>query len=107
MKACSNGPGHMTKMVAMPIYGIQTLKIFFAGTERQMILKLGMQHRVLQYCQVCSSDAPDLTLTYFTARSNSFPYAFVWEKFKTMDFSETVVVYEVGRCSHLGEYMYM
>ena len=63
-----------------------------------MILKLGMQHRELQYCQVYSSDAPGLTLTYFTARSNLFPYAFVWEKFKTMDFSETVVVNEV--CSY-------
>ena len=25
MKVCSNGPGHMTKMAAMPIYG-KTLK---------------------------------------------------------------------------------
>ena len=33
-----------------------------------------------------------LTLTYFTARSNLVPYAFVWEKGKTMDFSETIVV---------------
>ena len=34
-----------------------------------------------------------LTLTYFKARSNLVPYAFVWEKGKTiMDFSETIVV---------------
>ena len=35
------------------------------------------------------------------------PYAFVWEKVKTMDFSETIVVYDikVGRCSQLNEYM--
>ena len=32
-----------------------------------------------------------LTLTYFTARSNLVPYAFVWEKGKTKDFSETIV----------------
>ena len=25
-KICSNGPGHMTKMVAMPIYGKKTFK---------------------------------------------------------------------------------
>ena len=31
---------------------------------------------------------PGLTLTYFTARSNLVPYASVWEKGKTMDFSE-------------------
>ena len=65
-----------------------------------MTLKLGMQHWV-EYYQVCSNDDPELTLTYFTARSNLVPYAFVWEKGKTMDFSETVVVYDVKvvRCS--------
>ena len=41
------------------------------------------------------------------ARSNLVPYAFVWEKGKTMDFSETIIVYDikVGRCSQLNEYM--
>ena len=29
------------------------------------------------------------------ARSNLVPYAFVWEKGRTMDFSETVVVYDL------------
>ena len=33
--------------------------------------------------------------TYFTARSNLLPYAFVWEKGKSMDFSETIVVYDL------------
>ena len=56
-----------------------------------MTLKLVMQHWVLEYYQVCSNDDPGLTLTYFMARSNLVPYAFVWEKGKTMDFSETVV----------------
>ena len=74
-----------------------------------MTLKLGMQHRVLEYYQIYSNDASGLTFTYFTARSNLVPYAFVWEKVKTMDFSETIVVYvydiKVGRCSQLDEYM--
>ena len=35
-----------------------------------MTLKLGMQHRVHKYYQVCSNDDPRLTLTYFTAWSN-------------------------------------
>ena len=50
---------------------------------------------------MCSNDDPGLTLTYFTARSNLVPYAFVWEKGKIMDFSETVVVddIKVGRFS--------
>ena len=60
-----------------------------------MTLKLGMQHWVLEYYQACSNDDLGLTLTYFTARSNLVPYAFVWEKGKTMDFSETIVVYDL------------
>ena len=66
-----------------------------------MILKLGMQHRVLEYYQVCSNDDPELTMTYLRARSNLVSYAFVLEKGKTMDFSVTIVVYDVkvGRCS--------
>ena len=43
-----------------------------------MTLKLGMQHQVLKCYQVCSNDDPTLTLTYFTARSNLVPYAFVF-----------------------------
>ena len=58
-----------------------------------MTLKRGMQHWVLEYYQICSNDDPELTLTYFMARSNLVPYNFVWEKGKTMDFSETIVVY--------------
>ena len=66
-----------------------------------MTLKIGMQHWVLDYYQVCSNDDAGLTWTYFTARSNLVPYAFVWEKSKTMDISETIVVYDVkfDRCS--------
>ena len=86
---------------------VKTLKILFSGTKKPMTLKLGMQHRVLEYYQICSNDDPGLTLTYFTAKSNLVPYAFVWEKGKTMDFSETNVVYDVrvGRCSQLNDYM--
>ena len=60
-----------------------------------MTLKLGMQHQVLEYYKICSNDDSGLTLTYFTARSNLVPYAFIWEKCKTMDFSETIVVYDL------------
>ena len=57
--------------------------------------------RVHKYYHFCSNYVPELTLTYLTIRSNLVPYAFVWEKGKTMDFSETIVVYDVkvGRCS--------
>ena len=60
-----------------------------------MSLNFCMQRRVLEYYQICSNDDPGLTLTYFTARSNLVPYAFVWEKGKAMDFSETSVVYDL------------
>ena len=70
-KVCSNVPGHMTKIAAIPIY-VKNLKKsnFFSGTKRLVTLKLGMQLWVLEYYQVCSNDYPELTLTYFTARSN-------------------------------------
>ena len=72
-----------------------------------MTLKLGMQNQVHEYYQVCSNDDPGLTMTCFTARSNLVPYAFVWGKGKTIDFSETIVVCDIkiGRCSQLDEYM--
>ena len=47
MKVYSNGPGHMTKTAAMPIYDKK-----ISGTKSPMTLKLGMQHRVLEYYQV-------------------------------------------------------
>ena len=56
-----------------------------------MTLKLGMQHRVHEFYQICSNDDPGMTLTYFMARSNLVPYAFVSGKGKTIDFSGTIV----------------
>ena len=53
------------------------------------------------FCQVFGS------LQMRWAMSNLVPYmyAFVWEKVKTMDFSETIEVYniKIGRCSQLNE----
>ena len=72
-----------------------------------MTLKVYMQHQVHEYYQYCSSDDPGLTMTYFALKSNLVPYDFAWEKVITMDFSETIVVYDikVGSCSQLNEYM--
>ena len=61
-----------------------------------MTLKLGMQHWVLKYYQIPSND--DLGWpwpNFITARSKLVPYAFVWEKGKTMNFSEIIVVYDL------------
>ena len=60
-----------------------------------MALKHGMQYRMHKYYQVYSNDNSELTVTYCTARSNLVPYAFVWEKGKTTDVSDTVVVYDL------------
>ena len=65
-----------------------------------MTLNLGMLHRVIEYYEVCSNDDPGLTFTYFMARSNLVRYAFVWEKGKTMDFSETIVVCDLKLATH-------
>ena len=45
--------------------------------------------------QVLPNGDTGLTLTNLTARSNLVPYAFVWEKGKTIDFPETIVVYDL------------
>ena len=45
MKIPLHDAGHMNKMAAMPIYGINTLKIFFPGTSGPISMKLGMKHQ--------------------------------------------------------------
>ena len=67
-------------------YVVKTFKKIFSGTQRLMTLKLGMQHWLLEYYQVCSNDDHGLTLTYFMARSNLLPYAFEWVKGKKNGF---------------------
>ena len=38
------GPGHMTKLAAMPIYILKIIKNFFSRTISEMALKLNRQH---------------------------------------------------------------
>ena len=90
IKVCSNGPGHMTKMAAMPIYGknMKNSSLEPKGWWPWKFVCCIGYSRTTKFVQMMT---PRLTLTYFTARSNLVPYAFVWEKVKTMDFSETIV----------------
>ena len=44
VKIRTNCYGHMTKMVATPIYGKTYLNIFFSGTKTPMVLGLTMSH---------------------------------------------------------------
>ena len=76
---------------------------FHGMGERKFVQMVQVTLRIWPPCP----DDTGFTLTYFTARSNSVPNDFVQEKGKTMDFSETIVVYDikVGRCSQLNEYM--
>ena len=45
-----------------------------------MILKLGMYHLGLKLYRVYINDDPELTLTYFTSRSNWATCTFEWGK---------------------------
>ena len=64
-KVCSNGPGHMTKMAVMPIYG-KNLKNLLLRNQKATELETCMQHWILEYCQVCSNDVPGLTSIYYS-----------------------------------------
>ena len=70
MQIHQHNAGHMTKMVAMPISGKNTLKIFFLGTIGPNLMKLCMKHQRPKLFSFCSNYDPGLTLTYFMARSN-------------------------------------
>ena len=80
--------GHMTKMAAMPIYGINPSKIF-SGTGGPTSKKLGVKHLWLKYYNVyinhdpvmtCINHDPVMTLTQFMARSIWVGHAFKWGK---------------------------
>ena len=90
LESCLNGPGHLTKMAAMPIY----------GKNRKNLLLRNQKAEDLETWYTASG-APSTTKFVFMARSNLVPCAFVWEKGKPMDFSETIVVNDIkiGRCS--------
>ena len=82
--------GHMTKMATTPIYGKKPLNIFFSGTKRPMALGLGMKHWGCGFYQISTNDESRLTLTYFMARKNLIPNAFIWENLKFAHFSITL-----------------
>ena len=89
------------------IYGKNHFKIFFSRTGKPISTKLGIKHRGLQPIIVCSNDDPVVTLTYFTARSNLVAKAFLKEKVKTVDFSETIAASDLNFCRsrHLIKYI--
>ena len=104
MKVCLNGLCHMTSMAAMPIYGKNLKKSSSLEPKDnwpwKFVCSIGYSS-TSKFAQMMTLSLP------WPARSNLIPYAFVWEKGKIMDFSETIVVYDikVGRFSLLNEYM--
>ena len=78
VKICTNCYGHMAKMVATPIYG----KIFKYLLWNQNDNSLGTYYvaLVMWSLPVCTNDESRFTLTYFMARSNLIPNAFITGK---------------------------
>ena len=113
-KVCSNGPGHMTNMAAMSIFD-KNIKISSSLEPKcrwpWMFVCSIEYSSTTKFVQMMTLGLfkwwPWVDFDLFTARSNLVPYAFVWEKVKTVDFSETIIVYDikVGSCSQLNEYM--
>ena len=81
IKIYSNVPGHMTKMASRSIYGKNLQKSPSSEPKRLMTLKLGIQHWVLKYYQICSNFDTGLTLTIFMTWPNLFPNASAWVKY--------------------------
>ena len=104
MKACSNGPGHMTKVAAMPIYGKNLLLWHRKADDHETWHAASSTHVLTSLFKGCPR--VDLDLFYGKVKFGTL-WAFISEKIKTMDFSGTIVVCDikVGRCSQLNEYM--
>ena len=66
-----------------------------------------MYNRGLLPIIVCTNDDTGVNLIYFTTSSNLVTKAFLWEKVKTVDFSESTAPCDlkVGRCRQLIEFM--
>ena len=99
MKVCSNGPGHMTKMAAMPIYG-KNLKNLHWNQKADDL--------ETWYAASCARVLPSLFKWWpwvdhdlFYGKVKFGPLCFCMGKGKTMDFSEIIVVCDirVGKCS--------
>ena len=90
MKTNQHNAGHIIKIAAMPIYGKNTLKIFFPGTTGLILMKLCMKQQRPKPLIFCSNYDPGLTLTYCTARSNFVTKAFIWENVTMMDSLEII-----------------
>ena len=95
----------MTKMAAMPIYGKNTLKIFFSGNCGPISMKFSMKHLWLKYMWTCVNKSwpwDDLGLFYGKVKfgnigfymGNSENYGFFENSLEAWDLKS-------GRCKQL------
>ena len=99
-KVCSNGPGHMTKMASMPIYCKNLKKSSSPEPKAQwpwnLVCSIGCSSTT-KFVQIMALGWPWPILRQGQIWSLMLLYG---GKSKTMDFLETIVVYDikVGRC---------
>ena len=100
-KVCSNGQGTWPRWRPCP-YMVKTLKNLLRN-QKANDLETWYAASGARVLPSLFKWWPWVDLDLFYGRSDLVLYAFVWEKGKTMDFSETIVVYDikVGRCSQL------
>ena len=67
MKVYINGPGHMIKMAAMAIIIEKTFKNLLF--QNQKAYDFETWHEAMELYKVCLNHDPEMTLTFFTARS--------------------------------------
>ena len=97
-KICSNGPGHMTKMATMPIYG-QNLKKSFSPEPKGRWWYAALGAQVLpSLFKWWPGD--DLDLFYGKVKFEPLCFCLGKKVKQWIFFSETVVVYDIkiGRC---------
>ena len=107
LRYSKNTVSTVSKMATKPIYGKNPLKIFFSRTGRPIYDETWYVVSGTPAHQSFTSDDPQVTLAYFMARSNLVTKVFLWEKLKTVDFSDTIAASDlkVGRCRQLSEIM--
>ena len=69
-----NNPARMTMMAAMPIYGKNTSKIFFSGTDFNETWHEASMTQVLQCTNVYINHDPAMTLTYLMGKSEHYGF---------------------------------
>ena len=106
-KVYINGPGHMTKMAAMPIYGKNLKKNLLLQNQKSYDLETWHVASGTQTLHSLYKCSPWVDLDLFYGKVKLGYLGFFIGKVKTMDFSETIAASDMKVCRsrHLIEYM--